>query len=239
MSGDKKDKKKYEIAPIGYIHTGFSSKFGIPRQSGLVAQLCGEITFEKKFSSPDFFRGLEGFSHIWAIWVFSENTGRSVGATVRPPKLGGNTRMGVFATRSPFRPNSLALSVLKLERIEYNTPKGTVLYVRGADMLDGTPIVDIKPYLTFADSVPEALGGFAACADGERAGVLLDVKIPDDILEVFPLEHRNELLGILSQDPRPGYIDDEDRIFAFEFYGYNVKFKVCEASLEVVDIYKI
>ncbi len=228
--------KSYSITPIGYIHTGFSSKFGIPRQSGLVVQLCGEITFEKKFSSPDFFRGLEGFSHIWAIWLFSETAGKPVSATVRPPKLGGNTKMGVFATRSPYRPNSIALSVLKLERIEYDTSRGTVLYVKGADMLDGTPIIDIKPYIPFADCVPGAVGGFAQCEDGLCAGKTLAVKVSESVISVFPSEHRDELLGILSQDPRPGYIDDKDRIFAFEFYGFNIRFKVCDDILEVLEI---
>lgn len=230
--------KSYDITPIGYIHTGFSSKFGIPRQSGLVSELCGEITFEKKYSSPDFFRGLEGFSHIWAIWIFSENTDKGISATVRPPKLGGNVRMGVFATRSPFRPNSLALSVLKLERIEYDAKRGTVLYVKGADMLDGTPIADIKPYIPFADCVDGASGGFAVAADGQTAGKKLKVEAGEEVLSAFPAEHREELLGILSQDPRPGYIDDYDRVFAFEFYGFNIKFKVCGDVLRVLEIHK-
>ncbi len=234
-----KDMDKYEITPIARIYTGFSSKFGIPRQSGIVSELCGEIVFEKQFSSPDFIRGLEGFSHIWVIWLFSENIGEKINATVRPPKLGGNTRMGVFATRSPFRPNNLGLSVLKLEKIERNTPRGTVLYVKGADMLCGTPIIDIKPYLPFADSVPGAIGGFAQDSSNERLGITLDVKIPENLLGLFPKEHTEELVGILSQDPRPAYINDGDRIFAFEFYGYNIRFYVKDGVLEVVDICRV
>lgn len=230
---DKKD--KYEISPIGHIYTGFSSKFGIPRQSGLVSELCGEIVLEKSYCLPDFVRGLEGFSHIWAIWLFSENLGEKINATVRPPKLGGNTRMGVFATRSPFRPNNLGLSVLKLERIETGTPRGTVLYVKGADMVCGTPIIDIKPYLPFADAVPFADCGFSPGENAEK----LEVTIPEKLCAVFPKEHISELIGILSQDPRPAYIDDGDRVFSFEFYGYNVKFSVKEKTLEILDICKI
>ena len=229
------NKERYDISPVGHIYTGFSSKFGIPRQSGLVKELCGEIVLDKKYCSPDFVRGLEGFSHIWAIWLFSEALGEKVNATVRPPKLGGNTRMGVFATRSPFRPNNLGLSALKLEKIETGTPRGTVLYVKGADMLSGTPIIDIKPYLPFADAVCDADIGFAP---GEKAKKL-EVIIPDELRKDFPNEHYRELLGILSEDPRPAYIDDDERVYSFEFYGYNIKFSVSERILNVSGICKM
>lgn len=228
--------EKLEITSIARIHTGFSSKFGIPRQSGIVKELCGKIVFEKPYRSRDWTRGLEGFSHIWAIWLFSENLGESVGATVRPPKLGGNTRMGTFATRSPFRPNFLGMSVLRLERIEYTEDEGTVLFVKGADMLDGTPIVDIKPYLPFADSIPEASGGFAADESLGKVGKTLKVDIPEDILQGFPSFHLDELKGILSQDPRPSYIEDPDRVFAFEFYGKRIRFRVENDILYITEI---
>lgn len=228
----------FEIRPIAHIRTGFSSKFGIPRQGGIVSDLCGKIVFEKEYSSPDWTRGLEDFSHIWVLWIFSENVNRKTGATVRPPKLGGNIRMGVFATRSPFRPNFIGMSVLELERIEHSE-EGTLLYVKGADMLDGTPIIDIKPYLPVSDCVCDATSGFSGDMSYEKVGVTLDVAFADGVLEVFPSEHRDELRGILSQDPRPSYIPDGDREYSFEFYGYNIKFHVIDGRVFVSSILKL
>lgn len=231
------NKELFSVSPIAHIETGFSSKFGIPRQSGLVKELCGKIIFEKQYSGKDWTRGLEGFSHIWAIWVFSETVGEKIGATVRPPKLGGNRRMGVFATRSPYRPNHIAMSCLKVEKIQ-EEGFGTVIYVKGADMLCGTPILDIKPYLPFTDSVPYAVGGFAA-DDGEKqskVGKKLTVILPPQLSEKFPSEHKEELLGILSEDPRPSYIEDADRVFSFEFYERRIRFRVDNDTLFVTDI---
>ncbi|MBR3993982.1 MAG: tRNA (N6-threonylcarbamoyladenosine(37)-N6)-methyltransferase TrmO [Clostridia bacterium] len=229
---------KYEVRPIGKIQTGFSSKFGIPRQSGIVSELCGKIVFEKQYSGPDWTRGLEGFSHIWVLWMFSDNVGANIGATVRPPKLGGNIRMGVLATRSPFRPNFIGMSVLKLEKIGYTDESGTVLYVKGADMVDGTPIIDIKPYLPLSDKVDNATSGFAADFSGKDTA-FLKIELNDECTGIFPEEHMEELKGILSQDPRPAYISDGDREYSFEFYGYNIKFTVSEGTLFVSKISKL
>lgn len=234
-----KENETYTVSPIAHIRTGFPSKFGIPRQSGLVHELCGKIIFEKTYSSEDWTRGLEGFSHIWALWVFSETVGEKIGATVRPPKLGGNKRMGVFATRSPYRPNYIGMSCLKIERIERNTPDGTVIYVKGADMLDNTPILDIKPYLPFADSYPDANGGFACCDNAEtesKVGKKLTVQLPSDLAELFPTEHIDELLGILSEDPRPSYIQNSERVYSFEFYNRKIRFSVDNDVLTVTEI---
>ncbi len=229
--------KRYEtkFAAIGQISTGFASKFGIPRGSGLVPEICGKITFYKPYSSAEYFRGIEQFSHIWVLWGFSESPESCIKSTVRPPRLGGNTRLGVFATRSPFRPNAIGISVLALESVHYTEGEGTVLYVKGADMLDGTPIYDIKPYIPFTDSIPYAAGGFAE----ENYNKCLRVKIPEDVLSVFPENHRDELFGILSQDPRPAYIDDGDRTYSFEFYSYRISFRVKCGTLEVFEIYEI
>ena len=229
---------KYEVRPIGKIQTGFSSKFGIPRQSGIVSELCGKILFENQYRGPDWTRGLEGFSHIWVLWMFSDNVGANIGATVRPPKLGGNTRMGVFATRSPFRPNFIGMSVLKLEKIEYTSENGTILYVKGADMVDGTPIIDIKPYLPISDKIDNASSGFALDFSGADR-IVLNVVFRDNCMGDFPEEHMDELKGILSQDPRPAYISDGDREYSFEFYGYNIKFTVFDGTLFVSKISKL
>ncbi len=231
--------KDYIVSPIAEIRTGFSSKFGIPRQSGIVSEICGKIIFRKEYSGPDWTRGLEGFSHIWVLWIFSENTSEKVGATVRPPKLGGNTRMGVFATRAPFRPNFVGMSVLKLEKIEYTAEYGTVLHVKGADMVDGTPIIDIKPYLPVTDSIENAETGFTTDTSYAKVGVTLDVDIPENVLSLFPQDHREELYGILSQDPRPAYISDGSRVFSFEFYGFNIKFTVSDGIIHVSEISKV
>ena len=234
MSANEKN-LKFEVTPIAKIQTGFSSKFGIPRQSGIVSELHGKIIFEKQYSGRDWTRGLEGFSHVWVLWIFSDNVGSNIGATVRPPKLGGNTRMGVFATRSPYRPNFIGMSVLKLEKIEYTDEYGTVLYVKGADMVDGTPIIDIKPYLPIADKIDNALSGFATDFSGKDT-MFLNVVFNNECKGAFPKEHIEELIGILSQDPRPAYILDGDREYSFEFYGYNIKFTVCEGTLFVKNI---
>lgn len=230
---------EYKISPIGEIKTGFSSKFGIPRQSGIVSQLAGEIVFTKEYSGKDWTRGLEGFSHIWVLWLFSENLSEKVGATVRPPKLGGNTRMGVFATRSPFRPNFIGMSVLEIVSIEHTDDRGTVLHVKGADMMNGTPIIDIKPYLPVADCIENATSGFASDTSYEKVGVTLKTDIPEELLEIFPEQHREELIGILSQDPRPAYISDGDRVYSFEFYGYSIGFFVKNGTLTVTRITKM
>lgn len=231
--------KEYTVSPIAEIRTGFSSKFGIPRQSGLVSEICGKIVFKKEYSGPDWTRGLEGFSHIWVLWLFSENLSEKVGATVRPPKLGGNTRMGVFATRSPFRPNFIGMSVLELVSIEHTKEYGTVLHVKGADMMDKTPIIDIKPYLPISDRIENALSGFAAATSNEKIGEILKPYIPEGVIAAFPEQHREELYGILSQDPRPAYIVDGDRVYSFEFYGYNIKFYVLDGIINVTEISKL
>ena len=212
---------------IAKIQTDFPTKFGIPRQSGLVEELKGRIVFEPEFRSPDAIRGLDGFSHIWLLWKFN-TPAENHSLTVRPPKLGGNVRMGVFATRSPFRPNNIGLSCVKLEKID-----GTDLIVSGADLMDGTPILDIKPYVPYADSHPEALGGFAAVPAGET----LKVVIPPELLEKVPEDRREALRGVLAQDPRPHYQDDPERIYGFGFAGMEVKFAVNGDLLTVRDIF--
>lgn len=215
---------------IARVRSDFSGKFGIPRQSGLVPELRARVVFEPAYRNPDMLRGLEGFSHLWLIWNFSANEGWS--PTVRPPRLGGNQRMGVFATRSPFRPNPIALSCVKLAGMEQTADLGTVLRVRGADLMDGTPILDIKPYIPYADSHPEALGGFAVAPAGET----LEVVIPPDLLERVPEDRREALRGVLAQDPRPHYQDDPDRVYGFGFAGMEIKFSVAGTRLTVQDI---
>ena len=222
------------IEEIARIKTDFPTKFGIPRQSGIVKDLKGTVIFEKKYQDPNAIRGLGGFSHIWVIWGFSENYGKEYSPTVRPPRLGGNERMGVFATRSPFRPNNLGLSCLKLDKIELTKENGYVLHVSGADMMDNTPIYDIKPYLAFSDSIAEATGGFCA----EIGEYKLTVKVDKDLLNGFPEEKSDTLCRILAEDPRPAYIDDENRIFGFLFYDHEIKFKVKEKELTVISVEK-
>ena len=222
------------MRPIARIHSDFATKFGIPRQSGVVGSLQAEIIFEPEFRSRDAVRGLEAFSHIWLIWEFSENVRADWSPTVRPPRLGGNVRMGVFATRAPFRPNPIGLSCVRLEGIDYGGKDGPILRVRGADMLDGTPVYDIKPYLPFVDSHPEATGGFAGPAR-EHA---LTVEIPPEQLSRFPVEKRDALVGVLAQDPRPRYQADASRVYGLEFGGYEVKFTVSDQILTVTDIAK-
>ena len=217
---------------IGHIETDFKEKFGIPRQSGLVKESRGRILFEKEYSIPEAFRGLEDFSHIWVLWQFSEAVRDSWSPTVRPPLLGGNKRMGVFATRSPFRPNSVGLSALKLEGVEFSKSEGVILHVSGADLLDGTPIYDIKPYLAYADSIPDAAGGFTENLSERR----LTVDFPEELLEVIAEEKRSALKAILEADPRPSYQNDPERIYGMSFADYDVRFRVDGKALEVISI---
>ena len=221
-----------EIEIIARIHTDFSEKFGIPRQSGLVPELTGEIVFEPKYRNPDSLRGIEGFSHLWLMWGFSKVKQDDWSATVRPPRLGGNVRMGVFATRSPFRPNPLGLSCVKLEGVEYDAARGPVVRVSGVDMLDGTPIYDIKPYVPHADMRVGAVGGFADA----RRDYAVKVEFPEELLAKVPDEKRSALAGVLAGDPRPSYQDDPDRVYGFGFAGFEVKFRVANGVLTVCDI---
>lgn len=223
------------IHPIAHMESDFLTKFGIPRQSGLVEELNSTIVFEPEYRNPDALRGLEGFSYIWIIWQFSKNLRKDWSPTVRPPRLGGNTRMGVFATRSSFRPNGLALSCVRLLGIAETEDRGTVLRVAGADLMNGTPIFDIKPYIPYSDAHPEALGGFTDSANA----FLLEVKCQNSLLEVVPEEKRSALLGVLSHDPRPSYQHDPDRVYGLDFAGCNVKFTVRENILQVERITKI
>lgn len=224
----------YETKIIARIRTDFPTKFGIPRQSGLISELKGKIIFEPQYRITEALRGLDGFSHIWLIWQFSEAVRSDWSPTVRPPRLGGNKRMGVFATRSPFRPNAVGLSCVKLEKIIHDEKDGTVLMVSGADLMDGTPILDIKPYLPLADSHPEASGGFAKA----REGYSLQVEIPQALLEVIPECKRSALCAVLAHDPRPAYQNDPERIYGFEFAGMEIKFTVDGNMLTVTDVKK-
>ena len=220
-----------EIFPVAKIYTQFPTKFGIPRQSGLV-DAKAKIVFENEYRSVEAVRGLEGFSHLWLIWEFSENTGKKPSLTVRPPRLGGNKRMGVFATRSPFRPNNLGLSSVEIVKIDLNDADAPVIYVKGADILDGTPIYDIKPYLSFTDSHPDARNGFS----GEAFSHNLEVVFLENTLEKVKQEDVATLREILSEDPRPHYHDDPERIYAFEFSEYKIKFRVHKNTLNVIEI---
>ena len=217
---------------IARIHNDFPTKFGLPRQSGMAAGITGRIVFEPRYRQPEALRGLEGFSHIWLIWGFSKAKRDAWSATVRPPRLGGNTRIGVFATRSPFRPNALGLSCVKLEGIDREGPLGLVLRVSGADLMDGTPIYDIKPYLPYADSVPQARDGFV----GGQERPLLGVEIPRDLLDMIPADKREGLAGALKNDPRPAYLDEPQRVFGFLYAGFDVRFTVNEGTLKVLEV---
>ena len=221
-----------KIEKIAQIRTDFPTKFGIPRQSGIVEKLEGKIIFEPRYRDPDALRGIEGFSHLWIIWGFSESERESYSPIVRPPKLGGNTKMGVFATRSPYRPSSLGLSLVKLKRIEKSDKNGHVLVVSGIDMVDKTPIYDIKPYLPNADVAQDAQGGFA----DEISDYKLRVECNEEALSVLPREKGEILLEILAEDPRPAYIDDTERVYGFEFSGHEIKFKVENKTLTVISI---
>lgn len=217
--------------PIAHIHTDFSEKFGVPRQSGLVGSLQGEIVFLPPYRSAEAVRGLEGFSHLWLLWVFTETVRPGFSPTVRPPRLGGNARMGVFATRSPFRPNPIGLSCVALDGVEQRAD-GPVLHVKGADLLDGTPLLDIKPYVPLTDCRPGARGGFAETA----AAHALMVDIPPVLLARVPAAKRDALLGVLSQDPRPAYQTDPSRVYGLSFAGLTVRFTVQGHSLRVTEI---
>ena len=219
------------LRPVAHIRSDFSSKFGIPRQSGIVESLSAEIVFEEEFRNPDMLRGLEDFSHLWLIWHFSANRSTDWSPTVRPPRLGGNTRMGVFATRSPFRPNPIGLSCVRLLEIVPTASEGHILRIGGADLMDGTPILDIKPYVPYADSHPEALEGFTSVKSRH-----VEVCITPSLLAKFPEKKRAALLGILEQDPRPSYQADPDRIYGFGFAGHEIRFSVTDGMLTVLDV---
>ena len=223
------------IQVIARMRSDFATKFGIPRQSGLVEELRSTIVFEPEFRNPDALRGIEGFSHLWIIWQFSEAVRSDWSPTVRPPRLGGNTRMGVFATRSPFRPNHLGLSCVKLLGVEETEEFGTVLHVGGADLMDGTPIFDIKPYVPYADCHPEAAGGFTDTA-GEY---LLQVAFPEELLSLLPADKRQAAISVLSHDPRPSYQRNPDRVYGLTFAGYDIRFFVKEDVLTVTAVEKI
>ncbi|HIR92040.1 MAG TPA: tRNA (N6-threonylcarbamoyladenosine(37)-N6)-methyltransferase TrmO [Candidatus Egerieimonas intestinavium] len=220
------------VKVIARMESAFPEKFGIPRQSGLVEQLKSRIVFEPEYRNPDALRGLEEFSHLWIIWEFSQAVREGWSATVRPPRLGGNARKGVFATRSPFRPNPLGLSCVKIEGIEQTEELGPVIYVLGADLMDGTPIFDIKPYLPFADSRPEAVGGFADAFTEYQ----LEVDFPQELLEKIPGDQRQGLLGSLAQDPRPAYQQDPQRIYGMTFAGWEIRFRVAGELLQVCQV---
>ena len=226
--------KSVEMQVIAYIHNDFKTKFGLPRQSGLVEEIPSVIVFEPPFRDPAAFRGIEDYSHLWLVWQFSEAKKEHWSATVRPPRLGGNRRMGVFATRSPYRPNPIGLSSVTLTDVVMDEKNGPLLYVTGADLMDGTPILDIKPYLAFTDSHPEAEGGFAAAIDPYR----LEVDFPEELLAKIPEEKRNALLGALREDPRPSYQEDPERIYGLAYGSFDVRFYVREGRLTVVEVKK-
>ena len=217
---------------IARMHSDFDQKFGIPRQSGLVEELESTIVFEPEFRNPDALRGLEGFSHLWIVWEFSKARRDTWSPTVRPPRLGGNQRLGVFATRSPFRPNPIGLSCVKLVGVEHHPEFGPIIRVAGADLLNGTPIYDVKPYLPYADCKPEAVGGFAS-APKEAT---LTVHIPEEFVEKIPEEKRQAVIGVLAKDPRPSYQDDPERVYGMSFGGMEIKFKVDGENLTVCGV---
>lgn len=218
-----------EITPIAHFHSPLTSKFGVPKQSGIVGNLSGRIVFTSQYSNMDYIRGIEGYDYLWLVWEFSANKHKASSPVVRPPVLGGNEKMGVFATRSPFRPNPLGLSSVKIEKIE---TEGPVIHVTGADLMDGTPIYDIKPYLPFTDAHPDARGGFSA----ERGLKKLEVKISSQLASHITSEEYATLSELLAQDPRPQYITQEDRVFGMPFAGKDVRFKVTDNAVEVIEI---
>lgn len=221
-----------QMQVIARLHSDFTQKFGIPRQSGLVDELEATIVFEPEFRNADALRGLEGFSHLWLLWEFSAARRDGWSPTVRPPRLGGNTRMGVFATRSPFRPNPIGLSCVRLAGIEQHGELGPIIRVRGADLMDGTPVFDIKPYLPYADCRPEAQGGFAS-APKEAT---LKVEFPEHLLAKVPEHKQAALIGVLAQDPRPAYQEDETRVYGMTFGGVEVRFRVEKGQANVVSV---
>ena len=217
---------------IAWIETDFREKFGIPRQAGLVPQLRGRIVFEPEYRDPNAFKGLDEYSHIWLLWEFSEAVRDTWSPTVLPPRLGGKTHMGVFATRSPFRPNPIGLSCVALEKVEIDPKDGPVLYVAGADLMNGTPIYDIKPYLAYTDSHPEAVCGFA-----DRVKTYeLEVVFPEELLALLPEEHRAPAAALLAQDPRPSYQNDPDRRYGMAYAGYDIRFHVRDNVLTVCEV---
>ena len=220
------------IKPIATMRSDFHSKFGIPRQSGLVSQLRSTIVFEPEYRIPDAIRGMEDFSHLWLIWQFSKNVRSDWSPTVRPPRLGGNTRLGVFATRSPFRPNNLGLSCVELVGIEQTQEFGTVIHVAGADLMDGTPIFDIKPYIPYSDCKPNAVGGFTDTTQRK----ILDVDFPDQLLKKLPEDKHAAAIGVLAQDPRPSYQTDPARVYGLAFAGFDIRFRVKNDMLTVIEI---
>jgi len=222
------------MKPVARIRSDFPTKFGIPRQAGLVEALTATVVFEPEYRDPEALRGIDEFSHLWLIWEFSEAKRDSWSPTVRPPRLGGNTRLGVFATRSPFRPNPIGLSCVKLLGVEHTRDVGTVLHVAGADLMDGTPIFDIKPYIPYADCHPDATEGFTAPGQD----YLLEVDIPDELQAKIPKDRREALKGVLAQDPRPSYQRDPERVYGFGFAGLEVQFTVRDNVLQVKSVKK-
>ncbi len=220
------------IDVIAKMRSDFPTKFGIPRQPHLVEELRSTIVFEPAYRNADALRGIEGFSHLWIIWQFSEAVRTGWSPTVRPPRLGGNKRLGVFATRSPFRPNNLGLSCVKLEGVELHPELGPVIHVSGADLMDGTPIFDIKPYIPYADAHPEALGGFTDTAED----FLLEVEFPQTLLEILPESKRQAAIGVLKHDPRPSYQRNPDRVYGLPFAGYDIRFTVKDKTLTVREV---
>lgn len=224
-----------EMKIIAHIRNDYDAKFGVPRQSGLVRSAVSAVVFEPEYRNPDALRGLDGFSHLWLIWQFSQSVREDWSPTVRPPRLGGNTRMGVFATRSPFRPNAIGLSSVEIDRVEIDPQLGPVVYVRGADLMNGTPILDVKPYLPYTDSHPDARGGFAF---GPGEGTV-QVVFPPEWLAVIPDEKREPLREVLAQDPRPGYQHEPGRRYGVSFGGFDVRFTVADGVLTVCEVAKI
>ena len=221
-----------EIQPIAHFESPFTTKFGIPRQSGLVPDLTGRIVFAPEYRQMDAVRGIDGFDYLWLVWEFSANRDAEKSLTVRPPRLGGNLRMGVFATRSPFRPNNLGLSCVKFDRVENDPKLGPVIYVRGADLMDGTPIYDIKPYVAYADAHPEARSGFVDKTEWQP----LQVELPEALAAKLPADQIEPLKSTLAQDPRPRYHDDPNRIYGMPFLNLDIRFKVAANVLTVVEI---
>ena len=224
--------EKISINVIARMHSDFATKFGIPRQSGLVEELRSTIVFEPEYRNNDALRGIEDFSHLWIIWQFSEAVRQGWSPTVRPPRLGGNTRMGVFATRSPSRPNNLGLSCVRLLDVEHTEKYGTVLHVGGADLMDGTPIFDVKPYIPYSDCKPDASGGFT----DQAADFLLTVDFPAELLKKLPEQKRESAIGVLSHDPRPSYQKNEERVYGLTFAGFNIRFMVRDKLLTVLAV---
>lgn len=224
--------EEWTLRPVAHIHSDFTEKFGIPRQSGLVKELRARVVFLPEYRVREAFRGLEGFTHLWLVWGFSQNLGQGWAPTVRPPRLGGNVRMGVFATRSPFRPNPIGLSCVELERIDYDAPDGPALVVGGADLLNGTPIFDVKPYVPHTDCRPQARGGFSDAHREDR----LEVDFPPQLEALVPEEKRAALRGVLAGDPRPSYHHDPERLYGLGFAGLQVRFTVAGGVLHVKEV---